>query len=119
MWVKTSSGKYLKDPTIVGVNWFIRFDEDALMIYIKSRARLTKSVRSRIYAALVSVSISAELCVADLMYKSTAAFPPDYRGIVPCWVGEVVLTAPLPATTVFTCEMSVGMRPAVGKIHGS
>ena len=116
MWVKTTAGKYLLRPCFLGDAWFLRMDEDSLFLYVRSRARTAKAVLALMRRRLRVANISGKVDV-DSLYKSTAAFPPDFRGIVSCWVGEVELSTAMPASVLCTNEGSVATRPN-GKIHG-
>jgi len=118
MWIQTCDGMYIRDPVIIGDNWYIRFDEDVLVLYIKSQAKTVKSVRARVNKELRCLHIKAKLCDSDSMYTSTSAFPPAYAGIVSCWVGSVSLLAPLPPLVSFTCSLKVANRPQGVQIHG-
>lgn len=116
MWVINTNNQYLLNPCFMGDNWFIRLDEDFLMLYVKSHAKTVKAVLARMRRIIYRFSIVGSVDKSSL-YVSTSSFPPRYSGVVSCWVGRLMLTAPIPAIILCTQEVSVTLRP-VGEIHG-
>lgn len=94
------------DPTFIGVDWFIRCDEDeGCRLIIKSRARTLKAALAKARKCIKGASLSASVGVNRVGYQTRTAFAPLYSGLHAAWNFSIAISGLMPDTAVYAARI--------------